>query len=77
MRLPRTWPVSTDTRVIAIVRKRAMMPSVMSVLTLIAVASAPLADGHQQDPGDDVVDVRGRPPARARPSPAPMVPPKT
>ncbi len=31
--LPKTWPMSTDPRWIANVRKRAMMPSVMSLET--------------------------------------------
>ena len=40
MRAPRTWPVSTEVRVMDMVRKRAMMPSFMSVQMLNAVASA-------------------------------------
>ncbi len=40
MRLPRTWPVNTAVRVMAMVRNRAMMPSVMSVHTFTAVAAA-------------------------------------
>ena len=35
--LPTTCPVSTDTRAMAMVRKRAMMPSVISIATEIAV----------------------------------------
>src|SRR5262249_56370048 len=42
-KLPSTVPVSTDMRLMAIVRKRVMIPSVMSVLTATAVASAPAA----------------------------------
>jgi len=38
--LPSTCPVSTEARAIPIVRKRAMMPSVMSIATAIAVACA-------------------------------------
>ena len=72
---PSTWPVSTETRAIAMVRNRAMMPSVMSMLTAIAVAVAPVADGDQQDPGHDVVDVVAA--AAEPPSPAPIVPPNT
>jgi hypothetical protein len=37
MVLPSTWPVRTDTRAIAMVRNRLMMPSVMSMLTDTAV----------------------------------------
>ncbi|GAA3259030.1 hypothetical protein GCM10010532_110240 [Dactylosporangium siamense] len=36
--LPSTCPVRTDMRAIAMVRNRAMMPSVMSIATAIAVA---------------------------------------
>ena len=84
MTLPMTCPASTDARAIAIVRKRAMIPAVMSIATEIAVPGAAAGDGDQQDPGHDVGDVRlaavtGRPaPARRRPpSPAPSVPPST
>src|SRR5262245_13414421 len=41
--LARTWPVSTDAREIAIVRKRFTMPAVISRLTLSAVDRAPEA----------------------------------
>jgi hypothetical protein len=37
MIVPRTCPVSIEARLIAMVRKRAMMPSVMSVATEMAV----------------------------------------
>ncbi|CAM5532594.1 hypothetical protein STANM309S_06787 [Streptomyces tanashiensis] len=37
MTLPMTWPVMTEPRWMAMVRKRAMMPSVMSVETETAV----------------------------------------
>ena len=37
MTLPMTWPVRTDARAMAIVRKRAMIPSVMSIAIEIAV----------------------------------------
>ena len=40
---PTTCPVSTDDRAIAMVRKRAMMPSVMSCATAIAVPCAAAA----------------------------------
>ncbi len=38
--LPITWPVSTEALEMAMVRNLAMMPSVMSLQTLIAVVSA-------------------------------------
>ena len=41
IRLPRTWPVSTEAREMAMVRKRAMMPSFMSMQTDIAVPTRP------------------------------------
>src|SRR2546423_4114833 len=40
MRLPRTWPVSTEARVMAMVRNRAMMPS---------LGVAEHTDEHQQE----------------------------
>ena len=40
IRLPVTWPVSTDPREMAMVRNRGMMPVCMSVHTFTAVASA-------------------------------------
>jgi len=40
MRPPRTGPVRTEVRTMAMVRNRAMMPSVISVDTLTAVISA-------------------------------------
>src|SRR4029077_11504644 len=43
IKLPRTWPVSTEERAMAMVRNRAMMPSVMSMATDIAVACAAVA----------------------------------
>ena len=51
IRLPTTWPVSTETRAIAIVRKRAMMPSVMSMATEIATAWAAPATASTRIPG--------------------------
>ena len=48
---PTTWPVSTDTRAIAIVRKRAMMPSVMSIATAIATPWAMPATANSRMPG--------------------------
>ena len=38
--LPTTWPARTAARAIAIVRKRAMIPAVMSIATVIAVPCA-------------------------------------
>ena len=49
----------------AIVRKRAMMPSVMSVATEIAVPCA-RRDGRSAGSRADVVEVGGRPPAGRR-----------
>src|SRR5262249_26355954 len=49
--LPTTWPVSTDTRAIAIVRNRAMMPSVMSMATEIAVPVTAAATVIRMIPG--------------------------
>ena len=37
LRLPRTCPVNTDARAMAMVRKRAMMPAVASMATEMAV----------------------------------------
>ena len=51
IRLPTTCPASTETRAMAIVRKRAMIPSVMSMATAIAAPWAAPADGEQEDPG--------------------------
>ena len=51
IRLPTTWPVSTERRAIAIVRKRAMMPSVMSMATEIATAWAAPATASTRIPG--------------------------
>ena len=44
--LPRTCPVSTEAREMAMVRNRAMMPSVMSMATEIAVALRRAGDGR-------------------------------
>ena len=51
IRLPTTWPVRTDTRAIAIVRKRAMMPSVMSIETEIATPWAAPTTASIRMPG--------------------------
>jgi hypothetical protein len=48
---PTTWPVSTDTRAIAIVRNRATMPSVMSRATDIEVPSDTAATAISRMPG--------------------------
>ena len=60
----------------AMVRNRAMMPSVMSMATEIAVPWTAAAMAISMIAGRDVVDV-GRPAAGRPPSPAPSVPPKT
>ena len=49
--LPTTCPVSTEAREIAMVRNRAMMPSVMSIATDIAGPAAPLATVIRRMPG--------------------------
>ena len=48
---PTTCPVSTETRAIAIVRKRAMMPSVMSIATAIATPCAAPTTARIRMPG--------------------------
>jgi hypothetical protein len=40
MVLPSTWPASTAAREIAMVRNRAVMPSVMSIATVVAAPPA-------------------------------------
>jgi len=42
IKLPRTCPISTEAREIAMVRKRVMIPSFMSIQRLIAVVAHPL-----------------------------------
>ena len=61
IRLPTTCPVSTETRAMAIVRNRAMMPSVMSIATDTAVLVAAPIDRDQQDSRGHVVEVLGPP----------------
>jgi hypothetical protein len=51
MKLPRTWPVSTEARVMAMVRNRAMMPSLMSVQMPTAVDAAPAPAVIKKMPG--------------------------
>jgi hypothetical protein len=51
IRLPTTWPVSTDTRAIAMVLNRATMPSVMSMATEIATPWAAPAAASRMIPG--------------------------
>ena len=51
MTAPSTWPVSTETRAMSIVRNRAMIPVVMSVAVEIAVPSATLATVMIRMPG--------------------------
>jgi len=74
--LPRTWPVSTEGRKIAMVRKRATIPSVMSMATEIAVPVPPAATAISRIPGTTYSRYSARPPA-GPPSPLPRVPPKT
>ena len=64
----------------AIVRKRAMTPSVMSMATLIAVPCAAAAMASMRTPGTTYSRYSARPPVGAPaawPSPAPRIPPKT
>ena len=51
MTLPMTCPASTEARAIAIVRKRAMIPAVMSIETEIAVPVAAPATVMIRIPG--------------------------
>ena len=48
---PRTWPLKTEAREIAMVRNRAMMPPVMSMATDIAVPWAAEATVSKRMPG--------------------------
>ena len=49
--LPTTCPASTEPRAIAIVRKRAMIPAVMSIATEIAVPVAAPTTVSSRIPG--------------------------
>ncbi len=49
--LPTTWPIRTEPREMSMVRKRATMPSVMSMATEIAVPVAPPATVISRIPG--------------------------
>ncbi len=51
MMLPITWPVRTEVRVIAIVRKRAMIPAAMSIAIEMAVPCAAPATVTTRMPG--------------------------
>ena len=51
MTLPMTWPARTDVRAIDIVRKRAMIPSVISMATEMAVPWAAPATVIRRIPG--------------------------
>ena len=62
MTLPMTWPVRTDERATAIVRKRAMMPPVMSIATEIAVPWAAPATVIRRIPGTTYAMYSARPP---------------
>ncbi len=46
-----TWPVRTEARAMAMVRKRSMMPLVMSMATVIAVPCAAAATVISKIPG--------------------------
>jgi hypothetical protein len=74
--LPRTWPVSTEGRKMAMVRNRATMPSVMSMATEIAVPVAPAATAMRRILGVTYSRYSARPP-EGPPSSAPRVPPNT
>jgi hypothetical protein len=76
MVLPTTWPVRIEAREMAIVRKRATIPSVMSIAIEIAVPVAPTATVISRIPGTTYAMYAWRPPDTP-PSPAPSVPPKT
>ena len=78
MVLPSTCPASTAAREIAIVRNRAVMPSVMSIATVVAVPPALPAIVISRMPGMTYARYASRPPAGSTPGrPAPSVPPKT
>lgn len=49
--LPTTWPVRTEARAMSIVRNRAMIPSVMSIATEMAVPWAAPATVIRRIPG--------------------------
>ncbi len=74
--LPTTWPARTDERAMAIVRKRAMMPWVMSMAIEIAVPWAAPATVMTRIPGMTYLTYSSRPP-ETPPRPAPRVPPRT
>jgi hypothetical protein len=74
--LPATCPVSTEARAMAIVRKRAMIPSVMSMAIEIAVPWAAPTTVSSRIPGMTYARYASRPPVGA-PRPAPSVPPNT
>ena len=78
MVLPSTCPASTAAREIAIVRNRAVMPSVMSIETVVAMPPAVPAIVTARMPGITYARYAARPPAGSTPGrPAPSVPPKT
>ena len=64
MVLPSTCPASTAAREIAIVRNRAVMPSVMSIATVVAAPPAVPAIVISQDARHDVREVRLPPAGR-------------
>ena len=72
---PRACPDSTARREMAMVRNRAMMPSVMSVATEMAVPVVTAATAISRMPGTTYWTYALRPPAAPR-RPAPRVPPR-
>ena len=76
--LPITCPASTAAREIAMVRNRAVMPSVMSIETVVEVPPAVPAMVISRMPGMTYAMYASRPAAGSTPGkPAPSVPPNT
>jgi hypothetical protein len=76
--LPSTCPASTAALEIAMVRNRAVMPSVMSIETVIAAPVAAPVMVIMRMPGMTYARYASRPPAGSTPGrPAPRVPPNT
>src|SRR5665647_3580141 len=67
MVLPSTCPASTEAREIAIVRNRAVIPSVMSIATVVAVPPAVPAMVISRMPGMTYARYASRPPAGSTP----------
>ncbi len=77
MVLPSTCPNSTAPREIAIVRKRAMMPSCMSIAMAIAAPPHPPPMVIAMTPGTTYSRYAACPSPAPFGSPAPIAPPKT